>query len=176
VQPRTAPVRALQRAPPRCPRPTAPPPRPLAHGGPPPGRARHLRPGAPAPGRGPAHHRRPGAPAPGRGPRRGPRSPGHRQPLPGPPCCRPDPPRPLPGRTHHSPQRTRRCRGSLHRRPQAPPRHLFSGPPSRLSTGVSCPRGTRRYRLLTRRHPRYNPGGCDGLAGARARRLPRPGA
>jgi hypothetical protein len=73
--------------------------------------------------------------------------------------------------------------GPLHRRPWSDPRLLPAAPASQLPTGLSRLRFTdlespscALHRLPARRHPRHDPGRCDGLAGARARCLPRPGA
>jgi hypothetical protein len=51
------------------------------------------------------------------------------------------------------------------------PAHRRGSPP-----GFPALAAPPRYRLHPRRHPRHDPGGCAGLAGACARRLPRPGA
>jgi hypothetical protein len=76
--------------------------------------------------------------------------------------------------------------GPLHRRPRDAPRRSPAAPAPRLPAGLSRPRFTHlephrralrtpQHRLPARRHPRYDPGRSDGLAGARARRLPRLG-
>jgi hypothetical protein len=102
---------------------------------------------------------------------------GHHWPWHARPCCTQQRARPWRGPLHRP----------LHRRPWADPRRLPAAPASRLPAGLLRLRFTHleshrralrtpHHRLPARRHPRYDPGRCDGLAGARVRCLPRPGA